>query len=156
MTDDKIITDKIISTLVLKMAEYNQGDVRRINHALKVFSFAQTIGRVEGLTPELQFRLEITAILHDIGIRESEKKHGSSNGQYQEIEGPVIAEKILNSLDICHEVIERVKFIIGHHHTYTAIDDQDFQILVEADFLVNIDEDHLDSYQIEAIKKKNL
>lgn len=38
-------------------------------------------------------------------------------------------------------MIERVCFLVGHHHTYTAIDDIDFQILVEADFLINIFED---------------
>ena len=29
----------------------------------------------------------------------------------------------------------------GHHHTYTNIDGMDYQILVEADFLVNLYED---------------
>ena len=29
--------------------------------------------------------------------------------------------------------VERICFIIGHHHTYKAIDGLDFQILVEAD-----------------------
>jgi hypothetical protein len=40
-------------------------------------------------------------------------------------------------------VIDRVCFITGNHHTYTKIDGIDFQILVEADFLVNIFEDDL-------------
>ena len=31
--------------------------------------------------------------------------------------------------------------MIGHHHTYTNIDGMDYQILVEADFLVNFYED---------------
>ena len=38
-------------------------------------------------------------------------------------------------------MIERVKYLIAHHHTYDAIDGIDYQILVEADFLVNILED---------------
>ena len=36
--------------------------------------------------------------------------------------------------------IERVKYLVGHHHTYTNIDGLDYQILVEADFLVNLHE----------------
>ena len=40
-------------------------------------------------------------------------------------------------------MIERVKYLITHHHTYDAIDGIDYQILVEADFLVNILEDGL-------------
>ena len=35
-------------------------------------------------------------------------------------------------------VIERVTWLVGHHHTYTAIEGADCQILVEADFLVNL------------------
>jgi uncharacterized protein len=31
--------------------------------------------------------------------------------------------------------------LIGHHHTYDHIDAPDWQILVEADFLVNLFED---------------
>ena len=38
---------------------------------------------------------------------------------------------------------ERVKYIIGSHHKYNDIDGIDYQILVEADFLVNMYEDSL-------------
>ncbi len=33
--------------------------------------------------------------------------------------------------------------MIAHHHTYNKIDEIDYQILVEADFLVNMYEDNL-------------
>ena len=36
------------------------------------------------------------------------------------------------------KVSERVQFLIAHHHTYDNIDKIDWQILVEADFLVNM------------------
>ena len=35
-------------------------------------------------------------------------------------------------------MIRRVEYLVGHHHTYKDIDGLDYQILVEADFLVNI------------------
>ena len=38
---------------------------------------------------------------------------------------------------------ERVQYLIGRHHTYNDIDGIDYQILVEADFLVNMYEDSL-------------
>jgi hypothetical protein len=44
--------------------------------------------------------------------------------------------------------------MIGNHHSYKNIDGLDFQILVEADFLVNIYEDNLDKGAIESIRKK--
>ena len=41
------------------------------------------------------------------------------------------------------KVSDRVQYLIAHHHTYNNIDEMDYQILVEADFLVNIMEDGL-------------
>ena len=34
-----------------------------------------------------------------------------------------------------------VSYLVGHHHFYVQIDGLDYQILVEADFLVNLYED---------------
>ena len=45
-------------------------------------------------------------------------------------------------------MIERVSFLVGHHHTYTGIDGLDYQILVEADFLVNLFEGNTDTAHI--------
>ena len=36
------------------------------------------------------------------------------------------------------EVVDRVCYLVGHHHTYLDMDGMDYQILVEADFLVNL------------------
>ena len=41
------------------------------------------------------------------------------------------------------EQTERVCFLIAHHHTYENVQGIDWQILLEADFLVNAFEDHL-------------
>ena len=48
---------------------------------------------------------------------------------------------MLMRLGFADNVIERVCYLIGHHHTYTGIEGRDYQILVEADFLVNLYED---------------
>ena len=61
----------------------------------------------------------------------------------QEKEGPALAQKLLESLDFPQNVSERVQYLIGRHHTYNDIDGIDYQILVEADFLVNMYEDSL-------------
>lgn len=39
------------------------------------------------------------------------------------------------------EKIERICYLVGHHHTYNMIDGLDYQLLVEADFIVNFYED---------------
>jgi HD superfamily phosphodiesterase len=143
-----------VSATMKKMIEYFDGDVKRINHALKVYGFAKSIGELENISEEKLKILETAAILHDIGIRESERKYSSSSGKYQEKEGPPIARDILQEFKLGNEFLGRVCFLIGSHHSYSKIDDMDFQILVEADLLVNIFEEGMEKEQIKAIKQK--
>ena len=140
--------------LIKAMMEYFVNDVKRINHAIKVHSFARNIGVLEGLEKRELLILEIAAILHDIGIKESERKYASSAGKYQEIEGPAVAQEILSVFDLSDDIRNRVTYLIGNHHSYSKIDGRDFQILVEADFLVNIFEDGMWGSQVESIQKK--
>ena len=87
---------------------------------------------------------------HDIGIHFCEEKYGDCNGKLQEKEGPAIAERLLKKLGFDQEVSDRVQYLIAHHHTYNDICDSDYQILVEADFLVNMYEDGLPSQNVKA------
>jgi HD superfamily phosphodiesterase len=141
----------MIPRVMEKMVEYFGRDTRRINHALKVFAFARIISSHEPSDGQTQEIIAYTALLHDIGIIEAERKYDSSSGKYQQIEGPPIARQILADLGIPAPIIDRVCFITGNHHTYTKIDGIDFQILVEADFLVNIFEDNLERDATESI-----
>lgn len=140
--------DRIVAEVVVAMMEKNCGDQKRIEHTMKVFSYAQALGRIEGIDAEKQHVLELTALLHDIGIHVAEKKYQSSASHYQELEGPSVAKEILQKIQIPEHIIDRVAFIIGHHHTFTAIDGIDFQLLVESDFLVNAVEDKMTESQI--------
>ena len=124
--------------ILQKMIEYYAGDPKRIQHFIKVHSFAKMIGESEGLDANTQYILELAAIVHDIGIKTSEEKYGNCNGKLQEQEGPAIARQMLTELSIDKAIIERVCYLVGHHHTYNNIDGIDYQILVEADFLVNM------------------
>ena len=141
----------MIPRIMEKMVGYFGHDTKRINHALKVFAFAQIISSREPLDAGMQEIIAYTALLHDIGILEAERKYTSSSGKYQQIEGPPIARQILTDLGISASIIDRVCFITGNHHTYSKIDGIDFQIIVEADFLVNIFEDDLGREAIESI-----
>ncbi len=145
-----INSDKII----MEMINYFNKDVKRINHALKVYSFCNTIGTLEQLNDKELLVVRLSGILHDIGIKEAEKKYNSSAGPYQEKEGPAIAKEIMSKYDTDNETVERVCYLIGHHHSYNKIDGVDFQILVEADFLVNIYEDEIDKNAINAVRGK--
>ncbi len=144
----------MVAHILNKMTAYFGRDVRRINHALKVYGFALAIMADENLSGRDVLAVELSAVLHDIGIHEAERKYQSSAGKYQELEGPPIARALLEEADVDSGVIDRVCFIIGNHHSYGKIDGNDFQILVEADFLVNIFEDGMDAGQIGSIRDK--
>lgn len=146
----------MISTaeILNSMIEYYSGDVKRVNHFLKVYSFCRTIGYKENLDEHTLYILEIAGIVHDIGIKPSEEKYNSSTGKYQELEGPAPAKKLLKRLNVEDAVIDRVCYLVGHHHTYNCVDGIDYQILIEADFLVNAYEDNLSQTAINNAKNK--
>ena len=127
----RVIRDK----LVYEMEKYFTGDEKRIEHAISVLNYAEQIQAVEGGDPLI---VRAAAILHDIGIHEAERKHGSSAGRYQEIEGPSIAADILKKYEVSHEVVDHVCRIIANHHSAKDIDTTEFRIIWDADWLVNI------------------
>ena len=53
------------------------------------------------------------------------------------MEGPALAEEMLTRLGYEKDVVERVSWLVGHHHTYSNVEELDHRILLEADFLVN-------------------
>ena len=143
-----------LNNLCSMMIEFYRDDPARIQHFIKVHSFAKLIGEEEHLDEKLLYILEAAAYVHDIGIRPAEAKFGRCDGKLQEQEGPAEAEKMLKNLGFDQDVIDRVSYLVGHHHTYTDIDGMDYQILVEADFLVNYFEDHLETESIKKSVKK--
>ena len=131
-----------IISLYNAMISYMSGDARRIQHFVKVHSYSSLIGAMEHLDTHTLFILESAALMHDIGIREGERLYGRNDGRIQEQLGPVEAEKLLKELHFEENDIQRICYLIGHHHTYHHIDGSDYQILVEADFLVNLQEEN--------------
>lgn len=128
--------------LLMAAIEYDKGDARRIQHFIKVHSFARLIAVQENLSEQAMKTLEAAAILHDIGIHEGERLYGRNDGDIQQRLGPDIAKHIMQSVGGYEDVIERVTYLIAHHHTYKDIDGMDLQILIEADFIVNLYEDN--------------
>lgn len=140
----------MINKLHLEMINLYSGDSKRIQHFCKVYSYAKLIGEMEKVDQDTLFILETAALTHDIEIHLCEEKYGDCNGKLQEKEGPAIAKRMLSELGFGDDVSDRVQYLIAHHHTYTDIDGIDYQILVEADFLVNMYEDNLSKDAIEA------
>lgn len=139
----------ITEDLIIKMTEFNDGDPKRIQHLIKVFEFAHIIGVKEGLDEKALKILDMASIMHDIGIRPAEQKYGKCNGKLQEQEGPAYAREMLSEFSgVSAEEVERVCYLIAHHHTYENVEGLDYRILLEADFLVNAMEDELDKEAI--------
>ncbi len=142
----------MVEEIKLEMIEYFKDDIKQIDHALKVHGFASMIAGLEKVPAGKRMSTELAAILHDIGIEEAERKHNSREGRLQEIEGPPIAREILLRCGVSEEMSDRVCFIVGNHHTYHKIDDVDFRIVVESDFIVNLSEGNLRNPDIDEIK----
>lgn len=132
-----------------KFALYNAmidlftGDARRCQHFIKVASLAKHLAESEGANAELIELVEAAGLVHDCGIKPGEAKYGAGHctGKIQEQEGPAVARELLQKLGYAPEKIDRICYLVGHHHTYTNIDGLDYQLLVEADFIVNFYED---------------
>lgn len=125
-----------ISEIIADMIDYSDGNIHDIDHFLHVWSYASTIGHLEGLDERTQRVLEVAAIVHDIACPLCREKYGNTNGKYQEAEGPALAREFLAGKGLTDAEVERVCYLVGHHHTFTDIDGVDYQILIEADYIV--------------------
>lgn len=136
--------DHKLDKLYLMMVEYFEGNPKRIEHFIMVHSLAKIIGQEEGLDNATLFNLEACALVHDIGIKKAIELYGCADAKLQEELGPDIAKSFLMQLLFTPDEIERICYIVGNHHSYNKIDGIDFQILVEADFLVNLHDENAD------------
>ena len=129
--------------LIARMIDYSKGNIHDICHFLKVTSYAETIAALEGLDAETLNTVVTAAIVHDIACPFCREKYGSCPGPYQEMESHKLLADFFSGTDIETSLLERVDYLVCHHHTYTDVDGIDYRILLEADFLVNADEGHM-------------
>lgn len=130
--------EAIKDRLIRKMKQYFGEDGKRIQHALRVAEYAERILQYEK-NADRDIVLA-AAVLHDIGIHESERKYGSSKGKYQQIEGPPIARKIMLEEELPGGLVDEVCQIIAHHHTPGVLDTNNFKVVYDADLIVNLED----------------
>ena len=131
---------KTIAELMEQMIVFSNGNLHDITHFITVWTYARTIGELEGLDADTQYLLEAAAIVHDIACPLCREKYGRADGKLQEKEGPAIVRTFLADSGMTNAQVERIAYLVGHHHTLTAIEGIDYQILIEADYLVNASE----------------
>jgi putative nucleotidyltransferase with HDIG domain len=123
--------------VALEMKAYFKTDFRRIGHAAKVASFAEKIALEEKADPAIVLA---AAYLHDIGLKEAEKKFPGQADLYHEQEGPPVAREILERLDAAPGLIDEVCDIIGRHHKARTDESVNFKAVYDADLIVNLEE----------------
>ena len=146
MKDEK---SKITAVAIEKMIDFYQGNLRDIEHFLKVWAYAKTIGEQESVDENTQGILELAAVVHDISCPLCREKYGNTNGKNQELESEPLVKEFFEEMPVSEQKVERIIWLVTHHHTYTNIDGIDYQILIEADFLVNASESNFSKVSIE-------
>lgn len=134
---ENLLKDRV----AIEMKKYFKSDFKRIGHAMKVARYAEQIGKAEGGNLAV---ILASAYLHDIGIHEAERKHGSTAAKYQEMEGPPIAKDIMKKLGAKDKLIDEVCDIVGHHHHPGKVETTNFKAVYDADLIVNLEEGRQD------------
>lgn len=129
--------DLLKDRVAIEMKRYLKQDFKRVGHAIRVARYAEQIGREEGGSLAV---ILCAAYLHDIGIKEAERKHNSTAAKYQEEEGPPIAREILTRLGAKQELIDEVCDIVAHHHHPKEDETINFKSLYDADLITNLEE----------------
>lgn len=129
--------DLLKDRVALEMKRYFGDDFRRIGHATKVARYAEEIGKAEQGNLAV---ILVAAYLHDIGIKNAEKKFQSTAAHYQHQEGPPVAREILERLGANAALLEEVCDIIGHHHQPRPEETVNFKAVYDADLIVNFEE----------------
>jgi hypothetical protein len=149
---ENLLKDRV----AIEMKRYFKQDFRRIGHATRVARYAEKIGKEEQGNLAV---ILIAAYLHDIGIKEVERKHASTAAEYQEDEDPPIAKQILEGLGAGESLIEEVCDIVCHHHHPRSEESIEFKAVYDADLMANLEEKHkedpMDSEKLDLLIEKS-
>lgn len=126
-----LIKGKITKLLV----DYFENDFRRITHALEVMKYSEVVmSHFDAYDYEIVIA---SALLHDIGIKNSEKELDYNDGKTQETYGPPVARELLSKIAFPNDKIDKVCDIISNHHSKSRFDYAELKILKIADSIVN-------------------
>ena len=113
-----------VNRVALKMKSYYRGDTDKVQHFVRVYTLAKTIGELEKLGEEEQEYLELAAVVHNVGG-----------------DDPVpTVRDILKSCGVEDDVNMRVCHIVGNMENYEHISSLDHQIFIEARMIVEFKE----------------
>lgn len=131
MSDEKIKKDNAeaakraadVNLAAMKMKRYHNGNINKVQHFVRVYTLARSIGELEKLSEEEQYCLELAAVLQNI-----------------EGERIPVARDIMRSCGINEPVAMRVCHMVENDRNYDHISSLDHQILAEAVMIVDFKE----------------
>ena len=112
-----------VNHAALLMKRYHHGDVDKVQHFVRVYTLAKSIGELEKLSDDDQFGLELAAVVHSV-------------------EGGKVAEakSLLKDCGVSDEIAMHVCHMVLNAENYEHISTLDHQILVEAKLIVDFKE----------------
>jgi putative nucleotidyltransferase with HDIG domain len=121
--------------IVKLLVDFFEDDFRRIEHALAVLKEAEAL--LENRSDCDGDVMLAAALLHDVGIKPSERELGYNDGKTQERYGPPVVRELLEKIDFPPSSIQKVAEMVGNHHSPSCYDYPELQVLKEADRIVN-------------------
>jgi len=132
----------MVKKLLDKIGEEFGDNPERVSHAIKVLEKAERILQEEKAAPRVVLA---AALLHDIGMKEAERKHGSAAPRFQELEGPPVARRLLEDFDFSEEDTEHICRIIADHHSGMEDETPEFRVVWDAYRLAGFCEEYPDA-----------
>ena len=122
----------LINRVALQMKLFYHGDPMKIQHFVRVYTLARSIGELERLPDEEQEYLELASLVHGVG--------GSD---------PLAAVRdILRACGVEEEVIMHVCHIVTNMENYEHIASLEHQIFIEARSIVDFKENDVKTDEI--------
>jgi len=128
---------EVIEALTTEMEAVFSEIPYMVEHTMTVLGYAREIMAEEGGQPLVVLG---SALMHDVGIPRAREIHGSSRGEFQEIEGPPIAREILERHEVAPQAVDHISGIVANHHSdedQEIVTTLEFKILWDSDWLVN-------------------
>ena len=123
-----------VNRVALRMKQYYHGDTDMVQHFVRVYTLAKSIGELEKLSENDQFGLELAAVVHNV---EGDKVNE--------------AKTLLKDCGVSDEIAMHVCHMVLNAENYEHISTLDHQILVEAKLIVDFKEH--DTPEKEIIRK---
>ncbi len=131
------------SDIALLMLKRKDSTLHDVSHFMKVWAFARVICDNEKLPQKTALVIETAALVHDIACPAIRDNNGHSDAGLQQSVGREMAREFLKDTALSEEDKNTVCSLVATHHTYDAPYSIEHQVLIEADYIVNAEEQAL-------------